>query len=125
MTTPLRILLIINAVATLAAAVALALAPNLIPGTVGISLPENSRFVTDLLSAAELALAVLAILALRARSDETIRLAVWTLITLHAASGLFGLLALSQGLGGAVGPNVLTRVVMVALLAWFGLRRRA
>ena len=125
MSLPLRLTLLLNAVATLAAAIALALAPNLIPGTVGIVLPQGSRFITDLLAAAELALAVLAFLALRAKSQETIRLAVWTLITLHVASGLFGLLALSQGLGGAVGANVVARVVIVALLAWFGLRRPA
>lgn len=122
---PLRLVLLLNAVATLAAALALTLAPNLIPATVGIVLPDNSRFVTDLLAACELAFAVLAVLALRARSDETIRLAVWTLITLHAASGLFGLLALSQGLGGAIAANVVARLVIVGLLAWFGLRRRA
>ena len=49
MSFPLRIILLLNAVATFAAAIALALAPGFIPGTVGIALPENARFVTDLL----------------------------------------------------------------------------
>ena len=122
MSFPLRIIFLLNAVATFAAAIALALAPGLIPGTVGIALPENARFVTDLLAASEFALAVLATLALRAGSGEAVRAAVWTLMALHAASGLFGLLALSRGLGGAVGANVVVRLVMVVLLWRFGLR---
>ena len=122
MSFPLRLILLINAVATFAAAIALTLAPGLILGTVGIVLPENARFVTDLLAASEFALAVLATLALRAGSGEAIRAAVWTLMALHAASGLFGLLAFSQGLGGAVGANVVVRLVMVVLLWRFGLR---
>jgi hypothetical protein len=119
---PLRLILLLNAVGTFAAAIALALAPGLIPGTVGIALPENALFVTDLLAASEFALAVLATLALRARSNEAIRAAVWTLMAFHAASAMFGLLALGQGLGGVVGANVVVRVMMVALLWWFGLR---
>ena len=119
---PLRIILLVNAVAMIAAAMVLALAPGLIPKMAGIILPDNGRFVTDLLAASELALAVLAIVALRSRAGETIRLAVWALVTLHAASGLFALLALGQGLSAVVGANVVARAVMVSLLWWFGLR---
>jgi hypothetical protein len=63
MTLGLRILLIVNAVATAAAGLVLFAWPAAIPATVGISLPADAWFVAWLLGSAELGLAVLCALA--------------------------------------------------------------
>jgi hypothetical protein len=66
----LRILILINAVATLAAGVVLFLFPAAIPATVGIDLAPDQRFIAWLLGAAEIGIAALCISSLSGWASE-------------------------------------------------------
>src|SRR2546429_6685962 len=137
---PLRILLLINAIATLAAGVVLFVFPGASPSTVGIVLAPDQAFVAWLLSASEFGIAALCIGALlgsasrskgtrdtaqtdSSHSPEILRLAAITLIVFHAASAVADTMQLMQQIALAVGLNLALRIVMVVLLAVFGLRR--
>ena len=121
---PLRLLLVVNLLAKLAAGVVLLRWLAAIPASVGIALPDGARLVAWLFGAAELALASMTGLALRARSEEAVRPAVATPIVLHVASGLAVLLALPDTNGPGAALNLVARLTLAALLGWFGLRRR-
>jgi hypothetical protein len=120
----LRILFVVNAVATLAAGVVLFLFPAAIPATVGIVLAPEASFVAWLLGASEFAIAALAVGALLSREPAVWRLAALTLVVLHAASAVADLLALLQGFTLAVAVNLLVRLVLAAALV-LGLPRSA
>jgi hypothetical protein len=122
MSPPLRILLIMNAVATLAAGLVLFIFPGAIPATIGVAPPADANIMAWLLGASELGLCVLCVVVLRRPDPAALRLAVITLIAVHAASALADLLALPQHAGPALIGNVAVRLLMVALLAVFGLR---
>jgi hypothetical protein len=111
----LQAALAINAVAAFAAAVVLLLAPAAIPATVGISLDRSQFFIAYLLSACELAMSVIAALALWAPRDA-VGLAVLSLSIVHLASGVGGVIAVEQGASFLILWNVLVRVAIVALL---------
>lgn len=75
-----------------------------------------------LLGASELAFAVLCYYG-RALTDARARqVVVFTCIVFHAASGVAGVLAVVQGVSGAVWWNVGIRVLMVGLFIFYGLR---
>jgi hypothetical protein len=120
----LRAGLAINAVAAFAAAAVLFVAPGAIPATVGIELDRPQFFVAYLLAAAELGLSVMAALALKA-SRDAVRLAVVSLVLMHVASAVAGVLAVEQGASLLIFWNVLARVAVVALLmaGWLALPR--
>lgn len=119
-----RILLVVNAVATLAAGVVLLLFPAAIPATVGIVLPSEANFVAWLLGSAELGLAALCALALRLTDRGALRLVAWTMLVSHLSAALADALALAQGLAPvAIGTNLAIRLLMAALFWWLGLRR--
>lgn len=124
MMSPLRLLLAVNAVATAAAGTVLFLWPAAIPATVGIALPADAYFVAWLLGSAELGLAALCALALRATEPAVIRLVCWTMLVTHATAAGADILAMVQGVAPvAVGINLVVRLAMVALFWQFGLRR--
>lgn len=112
----LTVLFAINAVAAAAAALVLALFPGAIPSIAGISLQASQNLLPYLLAAAELALASLAILAIRSESPEVKRLAVGVLVVFHAGSAVAGVAAVTQGAGVVVALNVGVRVVMMVAL---------
>ncbi|MDB5506354.1 MAG: hypothetical protein JWR75_992 [Devosia sp.] len=112
-----RILLLVNAVATLAAGLVLFLLPGAIPGTVGIELAPGQEFVAWLLGASELGISALCFAALRARHAETLRLVALTLIVFHAASAVADALALAQAASVGVALNLALRLVMVVAFA--------
>lgn len=112
----LRLLLAINAAATFAAAIVLAIKPAAIPGAVGISLSPDQNFIAYLLAASELAIGILCFLALRSRSREAILQAVIILIVLHLASGVAGLASASAH--PLILWNVAVRIAMVLALGW-------
>ncbi|WGD49095.1 hypothetical protein QA641_26030 [Bradyrhizobium sp. CB1650] len=116
-----RILLVVNAVATLAAGVVLLLFPAAIPATVGIVLPSEANFVAWLLGSAELGLAALCALALRLTDREALRLVAWTMLVSHLSAALAD--ALARLAPVAIGANLAIRLLMAALFWWLGLRR--
>ena len=118
MSLPLRILLIVNAVAALAAGVVLFVFPAAIPATAGITLAPGDNFVAWLLGASEIAIAVLALGALPAGTAAQ-ALAVLTLIVLHALSALADGMAMLQNPSPTLAINLAVRALMVALLAVF------
>jgi hypothetical protein len=124
MTPPLRLLLAVNAVATAAAGVVLFVWPAAIPAAVGIELPPDANFVAWLLGSAELGLAALCALALRATEPAAIRLVCWTMFVIHATAAIADVMAMASGVAPvAVGINLAVRLAMVALFWRFGLRR--
>jgi hypothetical protein len=124
MNPPLHLLLAVNAVATAAAGIVLFVWPAAIPAAVGIALPPDAYFVAWLLGSAELGLAALCALALRAIEPAVIRLVCWTMLVTHATAAVADTLALAQGVAPvAVGINLAVRLAMVALFWRFGLRR--
>ena len=112
----LTALFAINGVGAGAAAVVLALAPGAIPSVAGISIDSSQNLLPYLLAAAELALASLAISAIRSQSPEVKRLTVGVLLVFHAGSAVAGVAAVTQGAGVVVALNVGVRVVMMGAL---------
>ena len=113
----LTALFAINAVGAGAAAVVLALSPGAIPSIAGIAIDPSQNLLPYLLAAAELAIASLAVFAIRSGNAEVKRLTVGVLIVFHAGSAVAGVAAVTQGAGVAVALNVGVRVVMMAALA--------
>jgi hypothetical protein len=118
----LRVVILINAVATLAAGVVLFVVPAAIPATVGIDLAPDQRFIAWLLGAAEIAIAALCIGSVHSPHQPVLRLAAMTLMVFHAASGVADVMALTHQASAVVAANLVLRVIMIALLATFGLR---
>ncbi len=115
----LRRLLIFHGVVTLAAAIVLTVAPDAIPGVVGIHLGLNAHLVAYLLAGAELGFAVLSFGASRLVDPQALRLVAWSCIAFHASSGVLELYAYAQGTNVLVLGNVAARVIIVALFAYF------
>lgn len=121
--TVLRILILINAVATLAAGVVLFVFPGAIPSAVGIALAPDQAFVAWLLGAAEIGIAALCIGSVHSPSHDVLRLATTTLLVFHATSAVADAMALVQGWSLPTALNLALRIVMVVLLAVFGVWR--
>ncbi len=113
-----RVVLAVNAGASLAAGVVLFARPAAIPHLVGIELLSAQYFVAYLLAAAEFSIAVLAFWPMVLPSLQVTRQALVVLTVLHAGSGLAGLLAISQGATGPILWNVVLRAVMIVALGW-------
>jgi hypothetical protein len=112
----IKILLGINAVASAAAAVVLAVTPPAIPNLVAIPLAPSQNFIAYLLSASELAFTGLCVSALRAKSVETVAQALFVLMIFHTASGLGGIWAVFEGAGVDILWNALLRGIMTAAI---------
>ena len=108
-------LLLVHAAVTLAAGVALVVAPGLIPGAIGIDLSPSAYLVSYLLAAAELGFAVLSFQARRLTDADALRAVVSACVTLHAASALLEVYAFAQGVSAAIWLNVAARVLIVGL----------
>lgn len=119
--TMLRWLIALNAVASAAAAVVLAIAPNAIPATVGVTLEHSQHLIGYLLAAAELSIGALCVFALRSKLAATVGQAAWVLIVFHLGSGLAGVAAMAEGASALIGWNVAARAAMVVALAWSAL----
>ena len=120
----LRLLFLINAVATFAAGVVLFVWPELIPGIAGIQLDRSAYFVCYLLGASEFAVTALCLLSLTSPDIAGLRSAVWSLVMFHTASGAAGVYAIAQGAAPGIWWNVVLRVLMVFLFVRYGLLQR-
>lgn len=121
----LRVALLINAIATCAAAIVLVVMPGAIPGAVGIPVYKTQFFIAYLLAAGEMGFCVLASLALWASRDG-VRIAVYSLVVMHVAAGAAGVMAVAEGESSSILLNVVARVIVVGLLigGWFRDRER-
>lgn len=116
--TMLRSLLVVNAVASFAAAVVLATMPGAIPATVGITLEHSQHLIAYLLASGELSISALCVIALRSKLAVTFGQAACVLIVFHGGSALAGAAAMAEEASPLIGWNVAVRVAMVAALAW-------
>jgi hypothetical protein len=114
----LRILLVIHGLITLAASIVLVVAPDLIPGVVGIHLDPSANVLAYLLAGAEFGLAVLSFGASRVTDFFALRIIVWSLIAFHGSSGVLEVYAYAHGAGVTIICNVIVRAVIIILLAY-------
>ena len=114
----LRALFVIHGFITLAAGVVLIVAPDLIPGMVGIRLEPDAYLVAYLLAGAEIGLAVLSFGASRVTDPRTLRLIVWSLVAFHGSSGILELYAYARGANVAILANAAARAVIIGLFAY-------
>jgi len=113
---PLRALLLVHGLVTLAAAVVLVAAPGFIPELVGIGLPASADLVAYLLAAAQLAIAVLSLGGSRLADPPALRLIANSCVVLHAASAALILYATHGApVNRIVVLNVITRCVIIVL----------
>jgi hypothetical protein len=120
----LRLLFTLHAIATIAAAIVLVLAPTAIPRTVGIIIMPSAFLLCYLLAAAELCIGVVSWGARELTDAKALRVVVTSFIVFHGASAIFELGALTAGLSGRIWANVVFRFVAVTLFAYYGIARR-
>jgi hypothetical protein len=123
---PLRVVLFVHGLITLAGAIVLTAFPTAIPSAVGIAITRPEYLLVYLVAAAELAVAVLSFGAIRLTDPAALGLVVTTFAVLHGASGVLDLvyLALTEANGTLIGNAVLRfTVVAVFLLVWRAARR--
>lgn len=127
MTRGLALFLLFHAVATTAAGIVLVVAPAAIPRTVGVELDPRAHVVAYLLAGCEFALGALSFFARRIEDRAALRAIVLSFIVLHASTAVLEVVALSEGVGGALLANCVFRVVVTAVLGYFlrGLRAPA
>jgi hypothetical protein len=114
---PLRILLLVHGLITLAGAIVLTVFPTAIPSAVGITVERPEYLLVYLVGAAELAVAVLSFGAIRLRDPAALGLVVTTLVVLHGASGILDLVYM-----GVTEPNatiIINTVMRFAVVAVF------
>ena len=117
----LKLLFAVHAGLTFAAGIVLIVAPEMIPGAVGIRLEPGAYLVCYLLAAAELSLAVLSWGARRFSDAKALRVIVLAFIVFHAASGVLEIRAFFEGVSANVWGNIVVRAAIVFLFAYFGL----
>jgi hypothetical protein len=123
---PLRIVLFVHGLITLAGAVVLTVFPTAIPSMVGITIARPEYLLVYLVAAAELAVAVLSFGATRLTDPAALGLIVTTIAVLHGASGILDIvyMGVTEANGTLIGNAVLRfAVVAVFLLVWRAARR--
>jgi hypothetical protein len=114
----LRTLLVVHGFITLAAGIVLAVAPGLIPGTVGVPLEPGSWLVAYLLAGAEFGIATLSFGGSRLTDPRALRLIAWSCIVFHGSTGVLEVYAYTRGVSPVVLGNVAARVIIIALFAY-------
>jgi hypothetical protein len=113
-------LLIIHAIVTLAAGIALIVAPDLIPSAVDIHIDPSAYLMCYLLGASELGIAFLSYYSKDLDDTQALRLISWTFIVFHASTAIVEVYAFMQGLSAAIWGNVALRVLVTILFAYYG-----
>jgi hypothetical protein len=121
----LRLLFTLHAIATLAAAVVLVVAPTAIPRTVGIIITPSAFLLCYLLAAAELCFGVVSWGARDLTDAKALQLVAISFIVFHSASAVLEVWAFTAGLSDRLLANVVLRVVAVMLFAHYGIARRS
>jgi hypothetical protein len=117
-------LLTIHALITFAAGVVLIAAPGLIPGAVGVHVPQDAYLVCYLLGAAELAVAFLSFAGRNLRQREGMRLVTLTMIVFHGCTAAVEVYAFARGVHAGIWANVALRGAVIALFVRYGLRQK-
>ncbi|GFZ98290.1 hypothetical protein GCM10011408_18610 [Dyella caseinilytica] len=119
----MRKLLMVHGVVTLAAAIVLAFSPGLIPRVAGVQLAPQAYLLAYLLAGAEFGIAFLSFGGSQLTDPRALRLIAGTCIVFHAASALLESYAAYRESGNHVlAANVVARVVIIALFAFFSRR---
>lgn len=113
MPTAVRVLFLAHGVVTLAAAVVLVVAPNLIPSTVGIALTPPQYLLPFLLAGVELAVAFLSIAATRLQDARAIQVLAFGFAIMHLVTAVLELFAPISS--PVLYANVALRVVVAVL----------
>lgn len=119
----LGLLFTLHGIVTLAAGLVLLVAPQLIPSVIGIELDASQYLIAYLLGAAELALAYLSLASRDLRDWTALRLICWTIIVFHVTTVLVEFYAITQGVSTELWTNIVVRLIVVALFAYYGLRK--
>jgi hypothetical protein len=117
-----RILFVAHGVITLAAAIVLAVAPGLIPSTVGIVLPPDGELLAYLLAGCELAVGVISLGAATLSDARAIRVIAAGFAALHLFTGVLEVVALAGGADPFLWGNVVVRAVATAVFAIVAVR---
>ncbi|WP_018626306.1 hypothetical protein [Niabella aurantiaca] len=123
MNSTLRILFIVHALVTFAAAVVLIAAPAAIPGAVDIKMGQDQFLLCYFLGAAELAIAYLSFQSRKITDAKALRIIVISFIIFHTATGLLEAFGATQGISPKIIANIVLRILIVSLLYYFGLHR--
>src|SRR5262245_28479202 len=102
MTRTLRLIFTVHAIATLAAAIVLVVAPAAIPTTVGIVIAPPAFLLCYLLAAAELSIGIFSWGARNLTDAKALRLVVAGFVVFHGASAILELWALVTGLSARI-----------------------
>jgi hypothetical protein len=119
----LRVLLAAHALVTLAAAVLLVVAPEVIPSFIGVDLAPGTFVVCYLLAGAEFSIAFLSLYGVRCRAAESLRVVVLTILIFHVSTAALEILALMQGIDPRLWSNVGLRAVVIAVFFYYGVVR--
>jgi hypothetical protein len=111
-----RILLLINGLATGAAALVLAIAPSAIPATIGLVLRPEQFVLSYFLAESETAICLMCLQGLRVRLRALHVVLFQTLIALHATTAALSVIGIAEGTSPILFWNFGLRVVMVSLL---------
>ncbi len=112
-------LLTVHAAVTLAAAVVLVVAPELIPSVVGIRLDPSAYLLSYLLAGAEAGFAVLTYSARNLTDRRALNVIVRSCVAFHLASALLEVYALVGGVDRSVWGNVAARGAIIALFLYY------
>jgi hypothetical protein len=117
-----RIVFAVHGVITLAAAIVLAVAPGLIPSTVGIELPPDGDLLAFLLAGCEFGVAVVSLGAATLSDGRAIRVIAVGFAALHLLTGILEVVALAIGADPFLWGNVVVRAVATAVFAIVAVR---
>lgn len=117
-----RIVFLAHGIVTLAAAVALVVAPGLIPATVGIELPPGGALLAYLLAGCELGVAVISLGAATLTDPRSIRVIAAGFAALHLLTGILEVVALAGGADPFLWGNVAVRALATAVFVMVALR---
>ena len=112
-----RIVFIAHGAITLAAAVVLAVAPGLIPSTVGIVLRPGAELLAYLLAGCEFGIGVISLGAATLTHARSIRLIAAGFAAVHLVTGILEVVALVNGADPFLWGNVAVRVVATIVFA--------
>lgn len=119
----LRILLVVHAVVTFAAAVVLIVSPTFIPAKVDIRIYPEQYLLSYILGAAELGIAYLSFQSRKIIDTQALRIIVMSFIVFHLATALLELYELSQGLSPNIIGNVVLRFAISILFYFYGIQK--
>lgn len=120
-----RIVFVVHGVVTIAAALLLAIAPGVIPATVGIPIDPQVFILAYFLAAAELCIGLVSFVAARIDDVVAVRLIAMSFAAFHGATALLEVVYLiTQGMSVVLVINLVVRLIVCALFLWIGMARR-